>query len=99
VIDLDRELARPPKVVSVEAFARAEGLDLVSFSKGQRKDKVTQQYVARSRQMKVFCTSAGPRRKHVWYAPSGAVVPAPGSTAAGGGQHCDGEPLLLLLRG
>lgn len=34
-------------VRSIETFAKAEGIDLVKFEKGQRKDDVAQQYLAR----------------------------------------------------
>src|SRR5258707_14312873 len=61
-------------VASIEKFVAEQGVDLVSFGKHQRKDDITSSICSGSTPTKGFCTSAAPRRRRAWCAPSGAVV-------------------------
>jgi hypothetical protein len=63
-------------VRNVEEFVAAEGIDLITFEKNQRKDEVTQKYLQAFKKSRACCTSARRRRKRVSCAPSAAAVSA-----------------------
>jgi len=50
-------------IKSIDAFIQREGLELVRFRKGQRKDDILQKNSAPSPKTKVSSSSASPRRK------------------------------------
>ncbi len=56
-------------VKAIERFTDTEGIDLVSFEKGQRKDDVAQEYRAKLRATKACSSSARPRKRRASSAP------------------------------
>ena len=51
-------------VADIERFVRGQGVDLVSFEKGQRKDDIAHEYLAELRRVRrACCSSARPRRR------------------------------------
>jgi hypothetical protein len=50
-------------VADIHGFVAACGLELVSFVKGQRKDDLAQQFLARFTDEEGCCSSVGPRRR------------------------------------
>jgi hypothetical protein len=75
-------------VADIERFVADQGVEVVSFSKHQRKDDVTQQYLQRFDAIEgvLYVGRASTQRHHRWDLP------------VGGGRLGDGQPLLLLLR-
>ena len=49
-------------VADIERHARDHGIDLIRFEKGKRKDDMTQDYLRKWHVVRVFSTSARPRR-------------------------------------
>ena len=87
-------------VKAIDEFAEQQGLDVVAFQKGQRKDEVTQQYLARfqgTQGVLYIGKSAGEGPSDAHRAP--ANPPHRGHLALDCGLHGDGQPCLLLLRG
>ena len=71
-------------VTEVERFAEAQGVEVVPFRKGQRKDEVTQRRIWPSlRAPKRCCISARRKSGHGWCAPSAGTMPAPGPLSPG----------------
>ena len=62
-------------VSEIERFAEREGVDLVTFEKGQRKDDVAHDYLAGFGAEEGGCSSARRRRRRRRSAPSGAATP------------------------
>ena len=61
-------------VTSLEQFARQQGVPLIGFAKGQRKDEVTAGYLAQHSGQREWSTSARPRNGRPWCGPSGAMT-------------------------
>ena len=85
-------------VRNIEQFVDAEGIDLVAFEKGQRKDDVTQKYLRSSARARACSSSARRRRRRRSSAPSGAAAGTGRNLSVDRAIHGDGQPLLLLLR-
>ena len=63
-------------VRNVEEFVAAEGIDLITFEKKQRKDEVTQKYLQAFKKSEGVLYVGRHRRKRVSCAPSAAAVSA-----------------------
>src|SRR5215831_21214506 len=50
-------------VRNIEQFVAGEGLDLITFEKGRRKDDITQSTCGSSRRMRACCMSARRRKR------------------------------------
>lgn len=56
-----------PFVADTHDFIATRGLELVGFAKGQRKDELTQQFLAGFPAAEGCCMSVEPRRNRAWW--------------------------------
>ena len=64
-------------VNAIKSYAQRNGIDLVSFRRGERKDDRTREYLRRWTGARVFCTSGGRRRRRGCCAPSAGTTRGP----------------------
>ena len=64
-------------VAAIEKFVHAQGIPLINFGKGQRKDDVPPNSAPTLPNPRVWSSSARRRRSAPSTAPSGAVIPIP----------------------
>src|SRR4051794_40936942 len=70
-------------VADIHGFVAARGLELISFAKGQRKDDLAQEFLAKFTTPRGCCSSVGPRRRPGCGVPSGATARRPAPATPG----------------
>ena len=60
-------------VAAIKRFVRKQGIDLIRFQRGERKDDRAQDYLRRWSGREGCCSSASPRRRRTWCVPVGAA--------------------------
>ena len=86
-------------VRNIDQFVYDEGVDLVAFQKGQRKDDVTQKYMRKFTQREGVLYVGKARRRRASCVRSVAAAPVHRrNLSVDRGIHRDGQSLLFLLR-